>query len=196
MGVGVPTFLEAVVRADAAVVDFVEGTSTQKVSPDVQKTLDWNLAPQDIAALRGRMGTIKMLAYRVENFPQDAAGRRKLFEFAKAMSVETLVTSAKIEPSSVAALADEFGVNVAALAVQDAKPTALLAALQPSTKRVGIGVDTGLWAAEGVSARDGLALVKDRLLYLRLRDSAARHDSAEHSARVAAQETWSSCSTS
>jgi len=30
-GVGVPTFLEAVVRADAAVVDFVEGTSTQKL---------------------------------------------------------------------------------------------------------------------------------------------------------------------
>jgi type 1 glutamine amidotransferase len=169
-GVGVPTFLEAVVRADAAIVDFVEGTSTQKVSPDVQKTLDWNLAPQDIAALRGRMGTIKMLAYRVDNFPQDAAGRRKLFEFAKAMGVDTLVTSAKVEPSSVAALADEFGVNVAALAVQDAKPAALMAALQLLSKRVGIGIDTGLWAAEGVSPRDGLALVKDRLLYLRLRD--------------------------
>jgi type 1 glutamine amidotransferase len=170
-GVGVPTFLEAVVRADAAIVDFVEGTSTQKVSPDVQKTLDWNLAPQDIAALRERMGTIKMLAYRVDNFPQDAAGRRKLFEFAKAMSVDTLVvTSAKVEPSSVAALADEFGVNVAALAVQDAKPAALMAALQLLSKRVGIGIDTGLWAAEGVSPRDGLALVKDRLLYLRLRD--------------------------
>jgi type 1 glutamine amidotransferase len=179
-GVGVPTFLEAVVRADAAVVDFVEGTSTQKVSPDVQKTLDWNLAPQDIAALRGRMGTIRMLAYRVENFPQDAAGRRKLFEFAKAMSVETLVTSAKVEPSSVAALADEFGVNVAVLAVQNAKPTALLAALQPSSTRVGLGVDTGLWAAEGVSARDGLALVKDRLLYLRLRDSASAKATARN----------------
>jgi len=179
-GVGVPTFLEAVVRADAAVVDFVEGTSTQKVGPDVQKTLDWNLAPQDIAALRGRMGTIRMLAYRVENFPQDAAGRRKLFEFAKAMSVETLVTSAKVEPSSVAALADEFGVNVAVLAVQNAKPTALLAALQPSSTRVGLGVDTGLWAAEGVSARDGLALVKDRLLYLRLRDSASAKATARN----------------
>jgi len=179
-GVGVPTFLEAVVRADAAVVDFVEGTSTQKVSPDVQKPLDWNLAPQDIAALRGRMGTIRMLAYRVENFPQDAAGRRKLFEFAKAMSVETLVTSAKVEPSSVAALADEFGVNVAVLAVQNAKPTALLAALQPSSTRVGLGVDTGLWAAEGVSARDGLALVKDRLLYLRLRDSASAKATARN----------------
>ena len=36
-GVGVPTFLEAVVRADAAIVDYVEGVSTQKVSADVQK---------------------------------------------------------------------------------------------------------------------------------------------------------------
>ena len=36
------TFLDAVVRADAAVVDFVEGSSTQRVSPQLPKTLDHN----------------------------------------------------------------------------------------------------------------------------------------------------------
>ena len=35
---GRSTFLETVVRADAAVVDFVEGSSTQKVSPTLPKT--------------------------------------------------------------------------------------------------------------------------------------------------------------
>src|SRR5262245_43949332 len=34
-GVGVPTFLEAVVRADAAIVDFVEASSMQNVSPQI-----------------------------------------------------------------------------------------------------------------------------------------------------------------
>src|SRR4029453_15742981 len=80
-GVGVPTFLDAVVRADAAIVDYVEGVSTQKVSADVQKNLDWNLTAAEIASLRGRMGTVRMLTYRVDNFPRDAAGQRKLFEF-------------------------------------------------------------------------------------------------------------------
>ena len=91
------------------------------------------------------MGTIKMLTYRVDNLPQDAAGRRKLFEFAKAMGVDTLVTAAKIEPSSIAALADEFGVNVAVLS-QEARPVELMKTLQSASKRVGIGIDTGVWA--------------------------------------------------
>ena len=169
-GVGVPTFLEAVVRADAAVVDFVEGVSTQKASPDIQKNLDWNLTPQEIGQIRGRMGTIKMLTYRVDNFPRDVAGQRKLFEFAKAMGVELLVTEAKLELSSPAVLADEFGINIAALGIQETKPVTLMTALQTSSRRVGVGMDTGVWAAEAVSPRDGLSLVKDRLLYLRLRD--------------------------
>src|SRR5688572_23833478 len=37
------TFLETVVRADAAVVDYVEGSSAQKVSEQLQKNLDHEL---------------------------------------------------------------------------------------------------------------------------------------------------------
>jgi len=163
-GVGVATFLEAVVRADAAVVDFVEGSSTQKVSPEIQKNLDWNLTADERAAIRNRMGTVKMLTYRVDNFPRDAATQRKLFEFAKAMGVTTLVTSAAPNETELETLANEFGINVAYLATKSLKNVG---------KRVGIGIDTGAWAAEGVSPRDGLPPVKDHLLYVVLRDSAS-----------------------
>jgi uncharacterized protein len=168
-GAGVPTFLDAVVRADAAIVDFVEGSNRQKASPDIQKNLDWNLTPQELAALRSRMGTVKMLTYRVDDFPRDAPSQRKLFEFGKAMGTEMIVTDSKLEPSSPALFADEFGINVAMLS-QEARPVELMKTLQSATRRIGIGIDTGLWAAEAVSPRDGLAIVKDRLLYLRLRD--------------------------
>ena len=172
-GVGVPTFLEAVVRADAAIVDFVEGSSTQQVSPDIPKNLDWNLTLQEIAAIRGRMGTIRMLAYRVDNFPRDAAGQRKLFEFARAMGATLLVTNAKLELTAPAKLADEFEINVAAFGpgVQEAKLVEQMKA-ENFSKRVGVGIDTGAWAAGGVSPREGIAGVKDRLMYLRLRDAA------------------------
>jgi type 1 glutamine amidotransferase len=172
-GVGVPTFLEAVVRADAAIVDFVEGSSTQQVSPDIPKNLDWNLTLQEIAAIRGRMGTIRMLAYRVDNFPRDAAGQRKLFEFARAMGATLLVTNAKLELTAPAKLADEFEINVAAFGpgVQEAKLVEQMKA-ENFSKRVGVGIDTGAWAADGVSPREGIAGVKDRLMYLRLRDAA------------------------
>jgi type 1 glutamine amidotransferase len=170
-GVGVPTFLEAVVRADAAIVDYIEGVSTQKVSADVQKNLDWNLTAAEIASLRGRMGTVRMLTYRVDNFPRDAAGQRKLFEFAKAMGVTLLVTNAKLELTAPAKLADEFEINVAAFGpgIQEAKLVEQMKA-ENLSKRVGVGIDTGAWAADGVSPREGVAGAKDRLLYLRLRD--------------------------
>jgi type 1 glutamine amidotransferase len=114
-GLRVPTFLDAVVRADAAGVDFVEGSSGQQVSTQIAKPLDWNLGAGELTALRDRMGAIRMSAYRVENFPTERAAQRKLFEFAKAMGVATLVSNAKTLFIDTASLADEFGIHVAFL---------------------------------------------------------------------------------
>lgn len=171
-GVGVPTFLEAVVRADAAIVDFVEGSGSQKVSPQMQKNLDASLMPQEIAAIRARMGTVKMPTYRVEALAADAASRRKVFEFARAMGAETIVVPSGTAVAGLDTLADEVGVNVAVLGVLG--DGALSKELETRGKRLGIGIDTGLWAQRGVSARDGLAAVKSRLMYLRLGDRSAR----------------------
>jgi type 1 glutamine amidotransferase len=160
-GVGVPTFLDAIVRADAAVVDFVEGSSVQKVSADIQKALDWNLTSEERAAIRGRMGTIKILSYRVDSVPRDAAEARKLFAFAKAMGVDTIVTRNAGDLAAIDVLAAEFAVKVALLGGTTQQ-------LEGRSKQLGIGVDTGTWT------RDRVASVKDRLIYLRLRD--ARQD--------------------
>ena len=68
------TFLESVVRADAALVPFVEASSTQRVSPQVQKNLDHNLTAAEIAAIKTDMGqNVRVGAYRVDS----AAGRRR-----------------------------------------------------------------------------------------------------------------------
>src|SRR6187402_1820159 len=50
------TFQEAVVRADAALVPFVEASSTQRVSPQVQKSLDYNLTDAEIASVKTGIG--------------------------------------------------------------------------------------------------------------------------------------------
>ena len=71
-----------------------------------------------------------MAAYDAHAVPADAAGRRKLFEFAKALGVETIVAS----PDAAALpeldkLANEFGVNVA---VDSAK------GIDSLSKRIGV----------------------------------------------------------
>ena len=68
------TFLESVVRADAALVPFVEASSTQRVSAQVQKNLDHNLTAAEIAAVKTGMGP----NVRVERVSRrEPAGRRR-----------------------------------------------------------------------------------------------------------------------
>ena len=173
------TLLEAVVRADAAVVDFVEGSNTQRVSPQLSKMLDHNLTADEIATIRGRMGPVRMLTYRVDRLDAEPASRRKVFEFAKAMGVDTIVVPSNTPLAGLDGLADEFGVNVAVLA-DSPRPVRLMKELDGRGKRLGAGVDTGLWVQEGLSPGDGLAAVKDRLLYLSLRDRSARGSNARN----------------
>ena len=104
-----------------------------------------------------------MLTYRLEE-----AGTRESIEralrFARDIGAETVVVPSGTPLDGIEAIADQAGVNVAVMA-DSARPAALLKTLAGKGKRIGIGIDTGLWAQEGVSAADGLALVKERLLY-------------------------------
>ena len=114
-GVAAPTFLDAVVRADAVVVDFIEGSSTQRVSAQIQKNLDASLTPAEIADLRARMGSVRLLSYRVASLPADADARRRVFAFAKAMGADTLVVPAATDLNGLDALADQHQITVAVL---------------------------------------------------------------------------------
>jgi type 1 glutamine amidotransferase len=178
-GAGRTSFLDTVVRADAAVVDFVEGSSSQPVSQDVQKLLGPNLTAGEIASIRARMGTVRMLSYLKERLEPDAASRRRLFEFVKAMGGTTLVIPSNTPLDGLDALADEFGINVAVLP-DAAVPLRTMKALEGRGKRLGIGIDTGLLAQDGVSAKDALAVVKDRLNYVILRDRSNRGPAARN----------------
>jgi type 1 glutamine amidotransferase/sugar phosphate isomerase/epimerase len=170
---GRASFLDTVVRADAAIVDFVEAANTQTVSRDMQKLFNPSLSADEIAAIRARMGTVRLLTYRVERLEPDAASRRKLFEFGKTMGVDTIVVPSNTALDGLDTLADEFSINVAVLA-DGARPVRTMKALEGKGKRLGIGVDTGMWAQEGVAPRDALAVVKDKLLYVNLRDRSGR----------------------
>jgi type 1 glutamine amidotransferase len=173
------TFMESVVRADAAIVDFVEATNTQRVSPTMSKALDYNLSAEEIASLRAGMGTVRALTYAVDALPADPATQRKVLDFAKALGAETVVVPAHTPLAGLDAAADAAGVNVAVLS-DAARPTALLKGLEGKGKRLGIGIDTGLWVQDGVPVTERVTLVKDRLLYLRLRDRSARGASARN----------------
>jgi hypothetical protein len=165
------SFLESVVRADAAIVAFVEGSSAQRVSAQVQKNLDYSLTADEIAAVKTGMGeNVRLSAYRVATLPADSATRRRVFQFAKALGATTIVVPPATQLADLDTFAEEFTINVA---VMDASPETLKA-MEGRSKRLGVGIDTGTWAQEGLSPREGVARVQDRLLYVNLRDRSGR----------------------
>jgi type 1 glutamine amidotransferase len=171
------SFLESVIRADAAIVAFVEATNTQRVSPQVQKNLDYNLTADEIAAVKTGMGpNVRVSAYRVNSLPADAPTRSRVFQFAKALGATTIVVPAGTPLNDLDTLAEEFTVNVA---IMDTSADTLKA-MEGRSKRLGVGIDTGTWSDEGVSPREGIARVKDRLLYVNLRDRSGRGASARN----------------
>lgn len=179
--VGVPatafgqvTFSEAAAKADALGLASLQGFSEQKVSPAIQKNLDYNLSAEEIGFVKNRLAELRlrMSAYRVSTLGADDSSRRKLFEFAKAVGVETIL--ATVEPASLAdvdRLAGEAGVNVAL--ENRLEPKAMLSLLEGRSKRIGVSGDLGAWMQAGVKPLDGLAQFRDRLLVVNLRDRSA-----------------------
>jgi type 1 glutamine amidotransferase/sugar phosphate isomerase/epimerase len=168
------TFSDSAVLAEALGLASIEGNSSQKVAPDVDKNLDCNLSPDEIAALKDRLDELRlrMPAYRVDSIPSDDDSVRKLFSFAKDMGVDTIITNAM--PSSLSAInkiAGESGVNVAIESKGDAKT--IMSAIDSLSPHVGVSVSFDSWLEQGIKPVEGLAVIKDRLMAVSLRDRSA-----------------------
>jgi type 1 glutamine amidotransferase len=166
------TFLDAMRKAEALDLAVFEGDSTQRISLQIPKPLDYRLAPGERQAVVERMAAlnVRMPVYSVAELSDDEAAARKHFEFAKALGVETVAVD-RI-PASLAAiekLADEYGVNVAL----SGAPKSVVQALQGRARRIGAYADLSSWARNGVSAAEGLSLVGDRLMAVRVGDRSA-----------------------
>jgi type 1 glutamine amidotransferase len=168
------TFSDALAKADVWPVASVEASSTQITSFEVPKPLDQRLQTNERAAVVYRLREIaeSIAAYRVDNIGADAAARRRVFEFAKAINAPLIITSADAaNPAELDKLAEEFGINVALESKGD--PKMVMAALEGRGKRMGVSAHLGGWAQAGVKAADGLAIVKDRLLHVTAADRSA-----------------------
>ena len=84
------TFLETVVRADAAVVTFVEASSTQAVGGGDTRTLDASFTAEELASLKTRMGEVRLLTYRIDGAATRESIDRAL-RFAGDMGAETVI---------------------------------------------------------------------------------------------------------
>ena len=170
------TLSDVLARADAPLgLAAVEAPSTVTVSFEVPKPLDHRLQPGERNSINYRLRELnqQILAYRVENLPADDANRRRVFELAKGLNAPgnpplVIIPADAANLAVVDALAGELSLTVALDSRTDPKTAA--AALQGRSNRVGISADLGGWMQAGIKPVDGLAVVKDKLLHVRVSD--------------------------
>jgi hypothetical protein len=147
------TFWEAATKADAAGLSAVEGVSTQTVSAEIPKPLDYHLTADEVTKVKNRLDELRMRmpAYFIAALPADESSRRKAFEFAKELGADMIVVPA--EPASFAELdklATDTGMNVA---VTSQNTVAATNALEHLSSHIGLSVPL-----------DEVAQAKDRVL--------------------------------
>ncbi len=160
-------------RTDALSLSYIEASSSQKVSEGIPKNADNNLQPGEVPAIQDKLFAlnIRMVAYKVPTLGPDEASSRKIFEFAKALNVETIVSERMPENLPLLdKLANEYGINVALCG----NLKSVMAAIQDRSNRIGVCGDTGAWLQQGIKPTEALSQVKSRLLIVGLRDRSAR----------------------
>jgi type 1 glutamine amidotransferase/sugar phosphate isomerase/epimerase len=168
------TLSEAAAHADKLGLGSVEGSNRQRISPEVPKNLDHNLKPGERSAvsLRLRELNLQMTAYRVDAIPADEASRRRLFEFAKGLGAQMIVASPDAASlPELDRLAGEVGINLAVESRKD--PKEVMKLVEGRSPRTGVYADLAAWMQEGIKPTDGLAIVKDRLMAVNVRDRSA-----------------------
>ncbi len=176
--------VEAIDKASEAGVNWIEGFSWHQLSKQKQNVqLDHRMRYDDRIALKKKMrgAGVKMISYYSE-LPNDEAGCRQVFDFAKDMGIEIIVTEP--EPAAfdmVDRLAQEYQIKVAVH--NHPKETAdfphkslywdpenVVKVVNGRSKWVGACADTGHWARCGINAVEGLKKLEGRVFEVHMKD--------------------------
>lgn len=172
------TFYEAIDKTAALGLSWIEAFPGQNVSKDMP---DVKFGPEMLPEIRKQIKAklassgVRLVNYGVARLPADEAKCRKVFEFAKDMGIETIVSEPEKKALDIIEkLCDEYGIN---LAIHNhPKPTRywdphrVLAACKGRSKRIGACADTGHWMRSGVNVVDALKLLEGRIISLHFKD--------------------------
>ncbi len=170
------TFFEAIDKAAAAGLGYIEAYTKQKISAGSDETTHFTMGAATRKKVLAKLETsgVKLVAYGVVKGKNEAEWRQ-IFEFAKAMGIESITTEPKFEELDlVEKLCDEFDIR-AALHNHPSpspywSPEILLAQLEGRSKRIGACADTGHWMRSGLDPVECLRKLEGRIISLHFKD--------------------------
>ncbi|MBI5817371.1 MAG: ThuA domain-containing protein [Verrucomicrobia bacterium] len=177
------TMFEAIEKTAQLGVLFMGGMDSQKVSQEIPKNFDPQLTDDEQRQIRLKLDAagVRLLTYYIHKIPGDEAGCRRVFEFARKIGVETIMSAPAPETlDMIEKFADAFDINVAIhnLDQKDTprywQPEGVLKACAARSKRIGACGDLGCWLRCGIDSMQALQTLGERLITVHMHDVSER----------------------
>ncbi len=172
------TFFEAVDKNKALGMDYIEaypGQTLSKEKPDVKT--DHNMSSEDKKEMlqKLRESGVKLMNYGVVSLPNDEAECRKVFNFAREMGIETIVSEPPEDAFDlIDRLCNEYKINVAIHNHPKPSPywnpDTVLKVCEGRSRRIGACADTGHWMRSGVNPVEALRKLRGKIISLHAKD--------------------------
>jgi sugar phosphate isomerase/epimerase len=160
-------------------VHYIELYPGQKFSKTNPKPADHNMAPEMMSELQQKLrdADVKAVNYGVSGLSKDEAADRKIFDWAKKMGLETIVSEPTPDKETfdlVEKLCEEYQINVS---IHDHPypstywyPQKVLEMTKGRSNRIGSCSDTGHWYRSGFIVTECIDKLKGRVISLHLKD--------------------------
>jgi len=171
------TLFETIEISKELGIKYFEVNPTQKLSKEFPVNTDQNLSPEFRAQMKKKFvdAGVQPVSFGVVKLTADEAADRKIFEYAKELGVQNIVSEP--EPAAFPVLdklCEEFGINVAIHNHPEPspywKPETVLKAIEGHSKRIGACADVGHWTRSGLDTVECLRKLEGHIITMHFKD--------------------------
>jgi sugar phosphate isomerase/epimerase len=176
------TVMEAIdktAEAGGKVIEFYPGQKFSPEHPDWK--FDENASDEMIAEVKARLAKdgVRAVNYGVVGIPQDEAGARKIFDFAKKLDLYGITTESVESIDTIEKLVKEYDIRVGFHDHQRQPenpgykmwdPNYVLSVVKDRDPRIGSCADTGHWVQSGLKPVDCLKILRGHIISMHLHD--------------------------
>jgi sugar phosphate isomerase/epimerase len=171
------TLFEAIDKTRSLGLDYIQAYPGQKVSTEIPANFGPDLPDQQRKAVKTKLAesNIQVVAFGVVEISKDETKARRLFEFAKDMGIETIVSEPEAAQFDlIDKLCKEFQIKVAIHNHPKPSiywnPDTVLKACEGRSPWIGACVDVGHWVRSELNPIDCLKKLKGRILDVHIKE--------------------------
>jgi sugar phosphate isomerase/epimerase len=174
------TFFEAIAKTKELGIQYIGGYPGQIIGKGVEGNMDYKMDTETQNKVLAHLDSqgVKLIDYGVIT-PQTEEDWKTLFDFAKAMGIENIVSEPAPEHlQMVSKLCDTYGINVAIhnhpAPSHYWHPDTLLASISGLSSRIGACADVGHWVRSGLDPVESLKKLDGHIKELHFKDESEK----------------------